>query len=123
MKVSAFRKCDSENNNEYFEEIEWVEHADHYLSKHTKQGKQTFSTLREAQAFCLLLSIDECAGVTQTEIGFQPRQGSDGKRPSKSGEISFLRGKVEDKSEFSVFKSFQLDYSEIFQAFKPEYKQ
>ena len=87
-------------HNEHFKEIEWDEHADHYLAKYTKKGKGlTLSTLEEAQSVCMMLSIDECAGVTQTKNGFEPRQGSDGKRASTRGEISFLRRKVEEKSK------------------------
>ena len=105
MRVSAFfsRKI----NKKYFEEIEWVEHPDHYLAKHTKNGKQTFQTLKEAQAACMMLSMNECAGVTQTKKGFQPRKGSDGKRASRSGEISFIRHKVNGKSK-SVFNETTL---------------
>ena len=91
--------------NENFEETQWDEHMNHYLSKHTKKGKLTFSTLEEAKSVCMMLPIDECAGVTQTKKGFQPRQGSDGKRASTRGEISFLRRKIENISKSSVFQS------------------
>ena len=102
MRVSAFYGI--KINNQHFEEIEWDEYADHYLAKHALGKKQTFPSLEEAQSVCLRLSIDECAGVTQTKNGFQPRQGSDGKRASPSGEISFLRRKVENKSKFRLKK-------------------
>ena len=97
MSVSTFysRKI----NKKYFKEIEWVEHQDHYLAKHTKNGRQTFPTLKEAQAACMMLSMNECAGVTQTNKGFQPRKGSDGRRASRSGETSFMRHKVNSKSK------------------------
>ena len=91
------------NQKQHFKETQWDEHKDHYLSKHTRKGKLTFSTLEEAQSVCMMLSIDECAGVTQTKNGFQPRQGSDGKRASTRGEISFLRRKIEAIGKSSVF--------------------
>ena len=101
MRVGTFHGQKSKKHN--FEETQWDEHMNHYLSKHTKKGKLTFSTLEEAKSVCMMLPTDECAGVTQTKNGFQPRQGSDGKRTSTRGEISYLRRKIEDISKSSIF--------------------
>ena len=100
MNIQVNALNDNKIYDKYFEEIEWVEHQDHYLSKHTKNGKQTFPSLQEAKDACLMLPIDECAGVTQTKSGFQPRKGSDGKRPSKWGETTFLRQQNEKKCKW-----------------------
>ena len=63
-------------------------------------GKRIFQTLEEAQQNCLQLPFEECAGITKTNQGFEPRLGFGGKKPSLHGETAYLRQNIEPKSEF-----------------------